>query len=111
MVSHASAEPSRFFARFVALLSVAFGAFIPAGWLFGFDALTNLVPGWPRVSRLTALGFLFAGLALWLATTDRTRLASLAAVVPIAAGLLALLRYALNWDVYIDQLSLGPFPP
>jgi PAS domain S-box-containing protein len=105
-----SAEPSRFFARFVALVSVAFGAFIFIGWTFGLDALTNLVPGWPRVSRLSALGFLGCGIALWLATAPRARFAAFAASLPVVIGLLVLLRYAFNLDVYIDQLSLQPLP-
>src|SRR5689334_25448957 len=106
MVSPESAEPSRFFARFVALVSVAFGAFIFVGWVFGLDALTNLVPGWPRVSRLSALGFLFSGAALWLGTTLRVRLNMAVAAFPVGIGLLVLLRYAFNWAVYVDQLSL-----
>jgi PAS domain S-box-containing protein len=110
MGSPEGAEPSRFFARFVALVSVAFGAFIFLGWIFGIDVLTNLVPGWPRVSRLSALGFLTCGVALWFATLARGRLPVVAATLPIAIGILSLLRYAFGWDAYIDQFSLEPFP-
>jgi PAS domain S-box-containing protein len=101
-------EQGRYLAQFTAFLSLAFGSFVYAGWVFDMDPLTNIVPGWPRISRITAMAFITSGIAQWLCTTDRPRIAASAAVLPIAMGLLVLLRYALGWDVYLDQFSLGP---
>src|SRR5688572_16927912 len=106
-----SPASSKYFAQFTAFLSLSFGAFIFAGWVLGLDALTNLVPGWPRISRLTALGFMAAGLAQWLCSMARTRLALAVSLLLTAIGLLALLRYAFSWTAYIDQLTLAPMPP
>jgi PAS domain S-box-containing protein len=105
-----SAANGKFFAQFTAFLSLAFGAFVFAGWVFDMDPLTNIVPGWPRISRLTAMGFILGGLAQWLCTTDARRLAAIVASLLAALGLLVLLRYALGWDAYIDQFSLAPMP-
>ena len=105
-----SAASSKYFAQFTAFLSLAFGAFVFAGWVFDLDSLTNIVPGLPRISRLTALGFMAAGIAQWLSTIARTRLAAAVALLLTAIGLLSLFRYALSWPAYIDQLTLAPMP-
>jgi PAS domain S-box-containing protein len=105
-----SATSSKYFAQFTAFLSIAFGAFIFAGWAFDMESLTNLVPGWPRVSMITATGFVLGGIAQWLCTLSRDRMAGIAALLLIGIGLLVLVRYALAWDVYLDQFSLGPLP-
>jgi PAS domain S-box-containing protein len=101
---------NKYFAQFTAFLSVAFGTFVFAGWVFDLDPLTNIVPGMPRISRITALGFLTAGLAQWMCTLAKPRLAAGVSLLLTGIGLLVLLRYALSWDVYIDQFSLGPMP-
>ena len=101
---------NKYFAQFTAFLSLAFGTFIFAGWVFDVDAMTNLVPGMPRISRLTALGFISAGVAQWMCTISRRGLAIAASVLLTAIGLLALFRYAFSWTAYIDQLTLAPMP-
>jgi PAS domain S-box-containing protein len=103
-------ESNRFFAQFAAFIALAVGLFVIAGWTFDLDALTNLVPGWPRISRLTALGFVAGGAALWLTTISRTRLAAAVSLLLAAIGLLSLFRYAFSWNAYIDQFSLAPMP-
>jgi PAS domain S-box-containing protein len=107
---HQSAGGGKFFAQFTAFLSLAFGAFVFAGWVFDMDPLTNIVPGWPRISRLTAVGFMLAGLAQWFCTTGARQLAAITSILLTAVGLLVLLRYAIGWDLYIDQFSLDPMP-
>ena len=67
-----SAEPSRNLAQFVAFVALAVGLFVLAGWAFDMEQLTNIVPTWPRMVKLTALSFILSGFALWLATI-RTR--------------------------------------
>lgn len=105
-----SATPHKYFAQFTAFLTLAFGAFIFAGWVFGMDSLTNIVPGWPRVSRLSALSFVLCGLALWMCTLQRRYLAIAFSVLLTGIGVLVLCRYAFDWHAYIDGLSLAPMP-
>ena len=64
MVIPESAEPSRNLAQFVAFVALAVGLFVLAGWAFGMEQLTNIVPTWPRMVRLTALSFILVGLRL-----------------------------------------------
>jgi PAS domain S-box-containing protein len=110
MGSSVDAEPNRFFAQFAALVALAVGLFVFVGWTFDVEALTNLVPGWPRISRLTALGFVAGGIALWLTTISLNRAATAVSLFVTAIGLLSLFRYALSWNVYIDQFSLEHMP-
>ncbi|HEV7605884.1 MAG TPA: PAS domain S-box protein [Steroidobacteraceae bacterium] len=110
MTSSESAEPNRFFAQFAAFVVLAVGLLVLAGWTFDMEALTNLAPVWPRISRLTALAFVVSGAALWLTTLSVRRSAAILSLAVTAIGLLVLFRYALSWDVYIDQFTLGPVP-
>ena len=110
MGSSESAEPSRFFAQFAAFVALAVGSFVLAGWAFDMEQLTNIAPAWPRMVKLTALSFVFAGIALWLASANARVPAIVAAVLLTAIGLVILFRFASGWDVYIEQLSLAPIP-
>ncbi|MEO8017648.1 MAG: PAS domain S-box protein, partial [Pseudomonadota bacterium] len=110
MVSSESAVPNRFFAQFAAFVALAVGLLVLAGWTFDMEALTNLAPGWPRMSRLTGLAYIIASAALWLTTLSMARAAAAMSVLVTAVGLLVLFRYALSWDVYIDQFTLDPVP-
>ena len=74
------------------------------------EQLTNIVPTWPRVVRLTALSFIVSGIALWLATIRWRVPAITAAALLTAIGALVLIKYATGWDVYLDQLSLAQMP-
>jgi PAS domain S-box-containing protein len=105
-----SAEPSRNLAQFVAFVALAVGLFVFAGWAFDMQQLTNIVPIWPKMVRLTALGFVISGIALWLATIESRQAAIVAASVVTAIGVLALFRQAAGWDLYLDQLSFAPMP-
>src|SRR6187402_3575981 len=107
MINNESAEPSRIFARFAALVAVFVGLFVLAGWSFGLEQLTNLVPTWPKMSRLTAISIMLSGAALWLATSGRHALARGAALLVGAFGFIILLRYAAGWNVHLEQLSLA----
>ena len=110
MGSPESAEPSRFFAQFAAFVSMALGLLVFIGWTFDAPQLTNIVPGLPPISRITALGFVLAATALLLCTLDRRREAAIVSVLLTAVGLLVLARYAFSLDIYIDQFTLAPLP-
>jgi len=105
-----SAEPSRNLAQFAAFVALAVGLFVFAGWTFDMEQITNIVPNWPKMVRLTALAFILAGVALWLAATEFRTPAIIAAGLVTAIGALVLLRSAAGWDFYLDQLSLAQTP-
>jgi len=98
------------FARFAALVAIVIGAFVLAGWTFDLEQLTNLVPGWPRMVRLSATCFVLTGLALWLLLSGARRAATTLAALVISIGAAVLLVYAADLNLYIDQWSLGPIP-
>ncbi len=75
------------------------------------EQLTNIVPGWPRMVRLTAVGFILAGASLWMACSGATRTSMSVAGVIALLGTVMVLALGSYWDVYLDQLSLGPIPP
>src|SRR5690349_1620294 len=104
-----SPEPSRL-AQFVAFVSMAVGLFVFAGWAFGMEQLTNIVPTWPRVVRLTALAYILSGIALWLATFHARIPAIVAALSLTTLAALVLLKNVVGWDIYLDQLSLAQMP-
>jgi PAS domain S-box-containing protein len=97
-------------ARFAALVALAVGLFVFAGWALGVEQLTNIVPGWPRMVRLTALSFALSGAALWLAAEYSPKAATAAAALLTAIGFCILVRHAMGWDVYLEQFSLAPLP-
>src|SRR5687768_13967904 len=107
MINDESAEPSRIFARFAALVAGFVGLFVLAGWSFGLDQLTSLAPTWPKMARLTAISFMLAGAALWLAASGKHALARGAALLVGAFGFIILLRYAAGWNAHIEQLSFS----
>ena len=105
-----SPEPSRNLAQFVSFVAVAAGLFVLAGWAFGMEQLTNILPAWPRVVRLTALAFILSGAALWLGTIQARVPAIIAAALLTILTVLVLLKNAVGWDVYLDQLSFAQMP-
>jgi PAS domain S-box-containing protein len=105
-----SADSHRHFARFAAFVALTVGLFVLTGWTFSFEQLTNIVPGWPPMARLTALMFVLSGCALWLITADSRSWALAASSLLLFTGLLILFRDATGWDAYLDQFSLGPLP-
>src|SRR6478735_8668177 len=110
MGSPESAEPSRYFAQFAAFVALFVGLFVLAGWAFDMVQLTNIVPSWPKMVKLTALSFVLAGVALWLATVNARVAAMITAALLTMIGLTMLFRDASGWDAYIEQLTFAPLP-
>ena len=106
-----STDSNRYFARFAAFVALVVGLFVLAGWSLEMEQLTNIVPGWPKMVRLTAVLFVLAGGALWLATLPARRLTIVSGSALAAVGVLMLARSATGWDVFLDQLSFGPISP
>src|SRR5678816_4674939 len=92
MGSPESAEPTRYFAQFAAFVALFVGLFVLTGWAFDLEQLTNIVLSWPKMVKLTALSFMLAGVALWLATVDLRVPAMIAATLLTVIGLVMLYR-------------------
>ncbi len=85
------------------------GAAVVVGWTFDIDALKSVLPGANSMKFNTALGFLLSATALWFAVSPRTdRIANAARrwapMIVAVLGALALVEYATNIDLGIDQL-------
>ncbi|MBC8026947.1 MAG: hypothetical protein H7Y89_13220, partial [Steroidobacteraceae bacterium] len=110
MIGSESAERGRFLAQLAAFIALAVGSLAFAGWLFDIDSLTNIAPQWPRMSKLTALGFVLAGVTLWLASSNLRQATSICAMLVAAIGATIMLRNFGGWDIHLEQLSTGPLP-
>src|SRR5262249_32017454 len=105
-----SAEPGRNLARFAAFVAMIVGVFVLAGWSFDMEQVTYVVPGWPRMVRLSALGFVLSGTTLWLICGGYRRVAMAGAALVAMLGLLVLLVHGSYLNVYLDQLSFAEIP-
>ncbi|HET9864112.1 MAG TPA: PAS domain S-box protein [Steroidobacteraceae bacterium] len=97
-------------ARFAAFVTLVVAVFVMAGWLLHMEQLTNLAPAWPRMVRLSAVAFLSSAASLWLASSSASKSYLAPAALTAAIGLLVLVAQLADWDVYLDQLSLGAIP-
>lgn len=87
------------------------------GWSAHYVPLIQISPGLAPMQRMTALGFLFCGLALILMSAERRRLAAMCAAPPLLIAALTILEYVFNADFGIDELlgkgyatALSPLP-
>ena len=110
MVSSERVDSSHPLAQFAAFVSLTVGLFVVAGWTLDLDQITYIVPGWPRMSLLSAVSFMLAGAALWLTVRRESNLAIPAAGLLAAIGLLILIRNISGWNAHLEQFSLAPIP-
>ena len=87
------------------------GCLVLVGWAFDLAALKSVLPGLATMKANTALGFILAGVSLWLLGTEqanqRTRcIAQACAGIVALLGLLTLSEYLFGWDLGIDQLLI-----
>ncbi|MEQ8531327.1 MAG: hypothetical protein RIB86_05730, partial [Imperialibacter sp.] len=85
--------------NFIAILVIT-------GWITGTESLLKILPGLPTMKFNTALGFLFAGLALTF--LDAFRKASnlpvqLFSIATFLIGFTSLLQYAFGYSFGIDE--------
>ncbi len=107
--------------RPAALVAFLVGAAGFASWALGLPDLGRILPGTVAMVPNTAVAFLLAGAALWLAAGDaaglRLRASRVAALGAAALGALVLAEYLSGADFGIDQLLfrdpglLGGDPP
>ena len=82
-------------ARIIGLVAVAVAVAVLVAWPLDIPALRTVIPGGAAMKPLTALGFVLAGLSLWLqaqpfsVTRRRTALVSAALVASIGGVMLA----------------------
>lgn len=99
----------RAFARGASVAVVLFGCLVLLGWLFDITELQSVFLGQLAIKTNSAVGFVLAGVSMWLALsglTDRRirGLKQVCAVVVALIGLLTLSQYLSGWNFGIDQL-------
>ena len=106
------------YSRAVGAVIVLTGSAVLAGWAFDIVALKSVLPGLVTMKANVALGFIVAGISLWLSDSGRTdgfsadlpadRIRHVAGQVcagyVVAIGLLTLSQYLFGWDLGIDQM-------
>ena len=84
--------------------SCLLGLAVLIGWSVHYVPLIQISPALAPMQRMTALGFLFCGLALVLMSAERRRLAAMCAALPFLMAALTSLEYFFDADFGIDQL-------
>ncbi|NUT57128.1 MAG: PAS domain-containing protein, partial [Thermoleophilia bacterium] len=79
------------------------------GWVADIGTFKRIAPGLPSMKANTAIGFVVAGIALWLVrdpepTRRRCRIAAALSFAVAALGLLTLAEYVFHVDLGIDGL-------
>ena len=103
-----------FLARSCAIVVMAIGGAVLAGWALDIAALKSVFPGLVTMKANTALGMLLCGLALALVSrrgivwTRQMAAFALASLI-IVLGMLTLGEYLVGWDFGIDQRLFRDF--
>ncbi|NUQ65966.1 MAG: PAS domain-containing protein [Pirellulales bacterium] len=84
--------------------AVLLGVAVLAGWHFGLDVLTRILPRFPVLQYNAALALLLSGAGMLLAVFDRRWPAVLCGAGIGVLGLATLAEYAFRIDLGIDQL-------
>ena len=95
------------FARAAALLSIAVGSIVLAGWVVDTDALKGAVGSPITMKANTALAFIVTGISLWLSLDPANRWANLRSMMAVLAAMiggLTFVEHLIGWDFGIDQL-------
>jgi diguanylate cyclase (GGDEF)-like protein len=90
---------------FAALSLSAIGTGVVGGWIFRIEPLMTVFPGLIRMKSNTAVAFLFAAAALYLADKRRYRtVQAVCASMMFLFGFVTLLEYVSGVNAHIDQL-------
>src|SRR5829696_5562286 len=91
-----------------ALITVAIGLLVLAGWAFRIDALQRLFIGEVHMLPLTATSFVIGGASLWMQREHRRGpvwiVARSLALVVLGIGVITLVERVSGWDAGIDRL-------
>ena len=97
------------FSKYASLIVMALGVLALVGWIFDIQAFKSVLPGLATLKANTALAFLLAGIALWVASQENVkplalRLAQICRIIVFLIGLLTLGEYQFERNIGIDQL-------
>ncbi|MBI3876186.1 MAG: PAS domain-containing protein [Verrucomicrobia bacterium] len=86
------------------------------GWLLDITALKSVLPGLVTMKANTAVGFILAGLSLWMlhkepVNPQRRQVALVLALGVFALGSLTLAEHFLGWELRIDELLFRDLEP
>lgn len=90
-----------------ALIVVMLGVTALVGWHFHYIALFEILPTLVPTQRMTAVGFVLMGAALFAAVRGQRAVTTICTLVVLVQAILVCLEYSLNISFGIDQL-LGP---
>jgi signal transduction histidine kinase/CheY-like chemotaxis protein len=102
-------------AQVMAILTVALGAVVLVGWMFGIECLKTVLPGFVSMKANTALCFTLCGTALLVGYLSRPRgwkktcSTALSSIV-IFISLVTLIEYLTGLSLGLDQLVFRDFP-
>ncbi len=86
---------------------IILGILVLAGWSFDVDFLKRIIPGYVFMNPATAVGFILAGLSLWMIQSEEARrimLGQTFAVAVLIVGMIKLCAVAGIFDLGIDQI-------
>ena len=97
------------FSRSSSIVAILAGWMVLTGWALDVDVLKRVLPGLVAMNPITAIGFILAGVSLWLLQAERAdrrarRAASACAVVVALIGLFKLLQLLFGVEFGIDQI-------
>lgn len=105
----------KYFSRIASATVMLAGSLALVGWILDIVILRSVFPGLPQMMGNTALGFVLAGVSLWLVGTHpaqsemerrQRRIAHVCACGVVLLGLVTLAQYVFGWDVGIDQVLM-----
>ena len=104
-----SPQQPKVFARIAGGCVFIAGAIVLLGWSLEIAVLESVVPGWPKMSPVTAGCFLLAGFSLWALAGGggnvRRRAAQTCAVAVAVVGFSKLVSYVFGWSFIFDTLG------
>lgn len=98
--------------------AIFIGCIVLGGWGLDIAILKSIIPGGATMKANTAVGFILAGVSLWL-TISPHRGTSFFRSIPLASGcaiassciaILTISQYLLGWNLGIDQLLFRDSP-
>lgn len=118
--------------RKTSIITIAIGCVVILGWIFNIASLKSVFPGLVTMKANTAIGFVLAGVSLWMrdqsqkranrkrrqgeidkilpfyrsqtAIADLEKWARICAIAVFTLGLLTLIQYIFSWNLGIDEL-------
>lgn len=105
----------RIASRVASAIVIFVGCVVMVGWIYNITVLKSILPGFVGMRPNTALGFILAGVSLWLRLSTKKRSRGVyvfwirliglgSSILVFLLGGLTLVEYFFRWDLHIDQL-------